>query len=411
MKVDLFAMPTIPATFDERAVERPVGRSAARYQMMIDEVRDLVMMADELGIDAFSSTEHHFQTEGGEVMPNGPLFYADLAARTQRIMMIPMSIVLTATNPIRAAEDVALLDHLTKGRVGVAFARGYQKRWVQILSQGGPTALQPDGDAENRERYNEFVEIVLKAWTEDAFDHNGKFFQVPCPYDTGITGWTPVEYTRKYGAEGEIDDQGVIRKIGVVPRPYQDPHPPVFIPFTVSPATLTYCVEKGFYPFIFASVPDQFRHWCEVYRDECAARGRVVKLGEGVGAVRGMSIGDTYEEAFEYTAKSTASMFFYYFNAFGFAEVFRDPTKDDPNKPVTFEDEYECAQRLIDQGWQLCGTVDQVKRQLADLHGIHGCGGELGWFQWNFFFQGTHSRDVQRRQLELFATKIWPEFQ
>jgi alkanesulfonate monooxygenase SsuD/methylene tetrahydromethanopterin reductase-like flavin-dependent oxidoreductase (luciferase family) len=408
MKVDLFLMPTVPATFEERAQLRPVGRNVERYQMMLDEVRDIAVMADEFGIDAFSTTEHHLHTEGGEAMPNPVLLYVDLAARTRNIHFIPMSIVLTATNPIRAAEDIALLDHLTKGRTGVCLARGYQKRWLEILSQGVPTA-NLSGDEANRQRFNEYAEIMLKSWTEDVFDYNGTFFQIPFPFEEGLAGWGPAEWTRKYGSDGEIDDDGIIRKIGVIPKPYQDPHPPVFVPFTASPATLDFAIEHNFTPFIFASVPEQFNQLCLLVQDKAAGFGNVQGLGQNVGAVRGLAIGDTEEEAFELCASTTGYEFQYYWNYFGFAETFRDPEKDDPNKPVTFKDEYECAQRIIDRRWQLCGTVDQVRRQMHELHSCYG-DGALEWFQWNFFYQGTHNRDTQRRQLELFAEKIMPEF-
>src|SRR5882757_5492114 len=130
MKVSVFAMPTIPATPSERAALRPVGRNTGRYQMMLEEVREIAVLADELGYDAFSTTEHHLHSEGGEVMPDPLLLYADLAARTRNIHFYPMSLVPTATDPIRLAESVALLDQLTKGRVGLTFARGYQKRWI-----------------------------------------------------------------------------------------------------------------------------------------------------------------------------------------------------------------------------------------------------------------------------------------
>jgi alkanesulfonate monooxygenase SsuD/methylene tetrahydromethanopterin reductase-like flavin-dependent oxidoreductase (luciferase family) len=409
VKVDLFAMPTVPATEADRAELRPIGRNRERYQMMIEELRDLAVLADELGMEAFSTTEHHFHTEGGEAMPNSILLYADLAARTRQINFIPMSVVLTATNPIRAAEDVALLDHLSGGRCGVGFARGYQKRWVQVLSQGGPTAMQDvESDAINREKFYEYLEIVLRAWTQDAFDYDGKHFQVPYPHD-GIAGWSAAEYTRRFGADGEIDADGVIKKVGVIPRPLQDPHPPVFIPFTASPSTLHFCAEKGFNSFIYASVPEQFQKWCQEYRQRAAEHGHELALGERLGAVRGLAIGDTYDEAFEYVAATTGSEFQYYWRYFGLTEIFRDPNKDDPNKPVSFKDEYELAQRTIDLGWQLCGTVDDVKWQLDSLHRCHS-DGELEWFQWNFFYQGKLGRDVQRKQLETFAEKVWPEF-
>jgi alkanesulfonate monooxygenase SsuD/methylene tetrahydromethanopterin reductase-like flavin-dependent oxidoreductase (luciferase family) len=410
VKVDLFCMPTVPATEEDRANLRPIGRNTERYQQMLTELRELAVMADEYGIQGFSTTEHHFHTEGGEAMPNSILLYADLASRTQNIHFIPMSVVLTAANPIRVAEDIALLDHLTGGRVGVGFARGYQKRWVQVLSQGGPTSMimGPEADALNREIFYENIDIITKAWTLDAFDHDGKHFQVPYPH-AGIEGWGPAEYTRRYGSEGEIDENGTIRKIGVIPSPLTKPHPPVFIPFTGSPATLYYTAERGHTSFIYASVPEQFGNWCKEYQRTAAEHGRDLKLGQNIGAVRGLSIGDTYDEAFELAAKTTGFEFFHYWSYFGLTEIFRDPEKDDPNKLVTFKDEYELAQRTIDLGWQLCGTVDDVRRQMDSLHRCHG-DGQLEWFQWNFFYQGKTSKDVQRRQLELFADKIWPDF-
>ena len=67
------------------------------------------------------------------------------------------------------------------------------------------------------------------------------------------------------------------------------------------------------------------------------------------------------------------------------------------------------TKRMIDKGYQLCGTVDDVKRQLEALARCHG-DGALEWISWNFFYQGTVPLDVQKKQLELFATQIWPEF-
>ena len=105
-------------------------------------------------------------------------------------MSYPMSIVMTVANPIRVAEDMAILDQLTKGRTAVAFARGYQKRWMQVLGQGAPiaTGMGDDVDRQNRERYDENVEILLKAWTNDSFEHKGKYFQVPYPHDSVSLG-------------------------------------------------------------------------------------------------------------------------------------------------------------------------------------------------------------------------------
>ncbi len=404
-------MPTIPATWEEREALRPIGRNTERYQMMLEELRNLAIAADELGITAFSTTEHHFHTEGGEVSVNPVLLYADFAARTKNILFAPMSIVLPTADPIRVAEDMAILDQLTKGRTAVAFARGYQKRWMKVLGQGteSATGTGDAGDAANRDVFDEKLEVVLKAWTEDCFEHDGQHYQVPYPYKEGIDGWPAVDWTRKYGADGEIDEAGVIRKIGIVPGPYQKPHPPVWAPFTLSEKSLIDCAHRGILPWIFEASPEGFLKWAELYRSEAAKAGHEFGLGENLGAVRAITIGDTREEAFELAARTTGYEYHYYFNLFGFGEVFRNPEDDTSMRPLKFKDMHECTQRMIDKGYQLCGTVDDVRRQMEALVRCHG-DGALEWISWNFFYQGTVPYEEQARQLELFATKVWPDF-
>ena len=413
MKVSVFAMPTIPATPSERAALRPVGRNTERYQMMLDEVREIAVLADELGYDAFSTTEHHLHSEGGEVMPDPLLLYADLAARTNNIHFYPMSIVPTANDPIRVAESLALLDQLTRGRVGVAFARGYQKRWIQILSQGrGSTSLiDQASDVRNREIYDEHVEVILKAWTQDSWDHSGKHYQVPFPHDEGVAGFAGVEWTRQFGSLDEVDSDGVIRKIGVTPPPYQRPHPEVWVPYTASPASMIAAATRGFSCIATESRPRGFREHALAYRDEARRQGHDLRLGERFGATRSVCIGETREEAFDMAVRSSAYEWHNYFNKFGFAEMWRTPA-DHPDKPVTFADEAALAHRLIETRQLLCGTVDDVRRQMEELNTCHAQNGEeegrLDWLVWQFFQQGTVALDEQRRQLEMFAEKVLP---
>jgi alkanesulfonate monooxygenase SsuD/methylene tetrahydromethanopterin reductase-like flavin-dependent oxidoreductase (luciferase family) len=411
VKIDLFAMPAVPATLEERERLRPVGRSTERYQMMLEELRHLCIMADELGIDAFSTTEHHFHTEGNELSVNPILLFADFAARTKRILMMPMSIVMTVANPIRVAEDLAILDQLTKGRVAVAFARGYQKRWMQVLGQGGSTAtgMGDAADQANRERFDEGMEILEKAWTQDAFDYNGKHFQVPYPYDKGIEGWPATAYTKKFGVDGEIDEHGIIRKIGVCPRPYQEPHPLISQPVTGGMTSLLSCAKHGWLPWIWEGDPPKFLEMAKTYQRVAAENGHRFALGQNAGCVRAICIGDTREEAFELAAKTTGYSYQDYFGHFGFLELFRNP-EDDPNvRPWRFKSNEDAVKRMIEKKYQLCGTVDDIKRQMEPLVKCYG-DGNLEWLSWNFFCQGTTPRHVQDRQLELFATKIMPEF-
>jgi alkanesulfonate monooxygenase SsuD/methylene tetrahydromethanopterin reductase-like flavin-dependent oxidoreductase (luciferase family) len=316
---------------------------------------------------------------------------------------------MPAANPIGVAEDLALLDQFSNGRAGVAFARGYQKRWIQVVSQGGPiSGIAPEADALNREIFEENIDILLKAWNNDAFDYDGKHFKVPYPYE-GIPGCGGLSWIREYGADGELDDNDVVRKIGTVPGPFQDPHPPIFLPLTSSPKSIDYCARMGFTGFFFGSEPVQFRAACERFQAAAATQGTSLKLGQNLGAVRSISVADTYDEAFEIAAKSTGIDFHHYFGDFGFLEVFRTPD-DDPAKPVRFKSEYEVLQRFIDLKYVICGTPDQVKREIADLRDIYGAGGDLEWLQWGFYQQGTVPFSVQQRQLEMFMERVWPEF-
>src|SRR5581483_10561749 len=66
------------------------------------------------------------------------------------------------------------------------------------------------------------------------------------PFKEGVAGFAGVSWTREFGSDDEVDEDGVIRKIGVTPPPYQRPHPEVWVPFTVSPATLVAAAREGF---------------------------------------------------------------------------------------------------------------------------------------------------------------------
>jgi len=85
VKFNLFILPTIPATPEERARLRPIGRNNDRYQQMLKEVRDIAQMAEDMGFDAMSTTEHHFHSEGFEASVAPLMLYTDLAARTRAL--------------------------------------------------------------------------------------------------------------------------------------------------------------------------------------------------------------------------------------------------------------------------------------------------------------------------------------
>jgi|SRR6516162_5582353 hypothetical protein len=99
MKFMLLVLPTVPGTLEERRRLRPIGRNNERYQQMLEELRKLVVFADEVGFDCFATTEHHFHSEGYETSVAPLLLYTDLAARTKRIKFSPLGLVLPAWDP------------------------------------------------------------------------------------------------------------------------------------------------------------------------------------------------------------------------------------------------------------------------------------------------------------------------
>ena len=416
MKFSFFVLPTVPGTLEDRERLRPIGRNNERFQQMIEEVRTLCIMADEFGFDCFSTTEHHFHSEGYEASVSPLILYADLAARTKNISFAPLALVLPAHNPLRVAEEVAMLDHLTKGRVYAGFARGYQQRWVNVLGQKVPVQATPmdggDVDKLNRRVHEEYIDVIYKAWDQDLLTYDGEFVQVPFPYNEGIKGWPATDWTRKYGAPGEIDEDGVLRGISVIPRPYQQPHPKAFQPFSVSESTIIHTAKHDIVPMILVANPPDFRRLAQLYKDTAAEAGRDLSLGQGIGAFRAVTFGDTEQQAVDTFERTQYFGFNAYFAGFGFWEAFRfaEDAEKYPLEPYTpLPPEEWTLERMRNVKYGLAGTVDQVKRDIESLAKIHGDDGELEWFSW-FFDQGLLTLDEAKRQMELFAEHIMPEF-
>ncbi|WP_167042348.1 LLM class flavin-dependent oxidoreductase [Salinibacterium sp. ZJ454] len=402
----------MPGTPQEYSDLRPIGRNVEHYQAMLHEVEELALLAEEYEFTAFGTTEHHFHTEGREALPSPLLFYAKIAQQTEKLIFMPTSLVLPARDPLRTAEDVALFDQMFPGRIKFSVARGYQKRWVQTLMQddNAYSSFKPEeksADVRNREIFNEYLDVMIKAWTEDAFTYSGEHYQVPFPA-TGIGGWAGWEQTRDYGAPGEVDEDGILRKIGVIPAPASKPHPELFVPFSGSPQTLIDMATRGFGMLLLESKPEKFLQQCLKYQATMASVGRTVGLGEKIAAVRLITIGDTFEEAMDIAIRTSGWDFYDYFSKFGFAELFRTE-EDDPTKFVEFKSAQHCAERMMEAGHLICGTPDDVNRQLYDLQKCHS-DGNLEWLSWEFYQQGNMPLEEQKRQIRMFGEHVWPNF-
>ncbi|HTO71381.1 MAG TPA: LLM class flavin-dependent oxidoreductase [Myxococcota bacterium] len=383
MKASIFCLPSVGSR-----AEIEQGMAATRpelYQRMLRELTELVKLADDLGYDSVSFTEHHFHVEGFELSNNPVLLDLYVGLQTKRIRVGQLGIVLPSQNPLRVAEDIAMLDHMTGGRANAGFARGYQRRWVDIMAQQthgihGALPHQHDAiDEANRLAFEECFQIVKRAWTEDFLEApSGRFWRVPA----GETPWT-LEATAKYG--GGVRD-GVVRAVSVVPKPLQKPHPPLFQPFASSERSIRWCAEQGVTAVLPPLHPKRERALFELYAQ---VSGR--PLGEGVGVLRDVIVADSDAEAQALWRHASTFVASSWFEPFGFYHGLADPDGGPP------------AEDALADGLALVGSPDTVTRQLEGLKKRL----PTQWiFAWNYISLIPNA--LQLRSIERFWTHVLP---
>jgi alkanesulfonate monooxygenase SsuD/methylene tetrahydromethanopterin reductase-like flavin-dependent oxidoreductase (luciferase family) len=174
------------------------GELSAVYARALDRI----VTMDHTGYDAVWLAEHHFTSFS--VCPS-PHMLATIAAERTKTLRIGMAVSLAAFyHPLRLAEEIALLDVLSGGRVNWGAGRGFARQEFEAFE------IPP---AESAARFRETVEIVLKAWTTDRLTCRGEYFA--------------------------FDD------VEVLPKPTQTPHPPVWIAASSEPA-IEWAAGRGF---------------------------------------------------------------------------------------------------------------------------------------------------------------------
>ncbi len=141
------------------------GRSDAS---VVGEHLALGDLAEPLGFDSLFALEHHFT--GYAMSPSPPQLLSYYAGRTRRISLGTAVIVLPWHDPVRVAEQIALLDILCGGRCLFGFGRGA----ASVEYEGFRVPME-----EARPRFVEAAQIIVKALAHDSFEHDGEFFQIP----------------------------------------------------------------------------------------------------------------------------------------------------------------------------------------------------------------------------------------
>src|ERR671938_1719671 len=139
----------------------------------LHKVVEYAKCMDERGYNTFWMAEHHFQPEGTELIPNLLMMAMHLCGVTRNLNIGCGFNIVPMWHPLRLAEDYAMADILTGGRVVFGVGRGYHTREVEVF--GAPML---DAEA-NRELFEEQLDIILKAFDEPAFAHHGKRYTIP----------------------------------------------------------------------------------------------------------------------------------------------------------------------------------------------------------------------------------------
>ncbi len=237
------------------------GQRPELYQRYLSEIRDYVRLADELGYAGYAQPEHHGQIEGFEITNHPGMFSLYVGMHSKRMKAGIMGYTLPTHNPVRVAEEIATLDHMLQGRLYVGFTRGYQPRWVDsyaaikgVNATGPQNAKVKDAqDVMNREVFEESLQVIKKAWANDVFNHQGKHWEFP---PNGGSAGHPA-----YAEFGKgMDADGIVRKIGIAPRCFQNPHPRIYGGFAASLSTVDFWAREGGKPIVLAEDLD----FCEV---------------------------------------------------------------------------------------------------------------------------------------------------
>ncbi|MFL2520205.1 MAG: LLM class flavin-dependent oxidoreductase [Alphaproteobacteria bacterium] len=257
------------------------------YKQLLDEAREISIFCDENKWDSIWFTEHHFNHEGMESCTNPLMMGADVAARTSNIKIGQACNVITFHNPIRLAEDIAFLDQLSQGRVEVGIGRGVYGR--EAINMNKEADLKDQG--KNFRLFAETLSVMKKAWTEKFFNHTGEFYTYPAPDFKWQHDMSPP-------SEEFLDlETNEVKKISIVPKPYQKPHPQIW-QVVDSPSSIEWAASNGINTIMWIPTVKALKKRFQIYQEaKSKAENREVPLGEGICLVRDMFIADTMEEA------------------------------------------------------------------------------------------------------------------
>jgi alkanesulfonate monooxygenase SsuD/methylene tetrahydromethanopterin reductase-like flavin-dependent oxidoreductase (luciferase family) len=339
------------------------------YLKVYRDLTTYAQRAEALGFDSMWTAEHHFQNHGFEVVPNVVLLNAVLAQRTRRIRLGSLVHVLTTWHPVRFAEDYALADVLSGGRLLCGLGRGTEPRESNPFGVNVGWNGNAD-DIRNREVFEEQVAIFKAATNQEHFSFHGKHYDFP---PAGL----------------DFRDEPIVT-LPLVPRPSRTP---VRIYQAVSSEdTLRYAARERHVAVLWQLPRDRlaqtWRRYAELVEDY---HGVELGPGEDRMLVVNLHVADTTAAAFRVARPGHDELR---------KLIWPNTIKKNPalanQSPPSLEDS-------VGSGAWLVGSLERVRDQLLDLRA------ELGMEYLTIFphFPGMTQRDTLV-QLERFHTEIMP---
>jgi len=226
---------------------------------LYDQILEQVDVGERIGLESVWLAEHHFFDYGGHI-PSIPVFGATIAARTKRMKIGSGIAMIGLQDPIRLAEQFAMLDQLSHGRVIFGIGRGFQKCEFD--------AFQRRMD-DSRIAFDEAHDIILRAWTEERFSYDGRFTKV--------------------------------KNLRVIPKPFQQPRPPVYVACTFTPQSFEWTGKQGHHLLVVPyAAPDlaMVKQNVDLYRGARESAGHAAGDGDVLCAVH-MYCGENAEKGKE----------------------------------------------------------------------------------------------------------------
>ncbi len=336
------------------------------YNRFLDELE----YAAELGLDGVAVNEHH-QTAYG-LMPSPVVTAAALSRRVKkaRIAILGNAFGLRE-HPLTLAEEHAMIDSITGGRLITGMVRGIG---AEYHSMGANPAF-------SHERFHEAHDLVIQAWTRPGpFSFHGKYFNL--------------EYVNPW------------------PRPFQKPHPPIWCPSTGSAETIEWAAHpdrKYVYLQNYSPVKSVAR-FLNGYREVAQTKYGYQASSEQIGWAAPVYVGPTDEQARDQARVHIESLFNKFLNL-TFEMMFPPGylSFDSAIRMATHKKQImgsQTVESLIEQGIIICGSPDTVRRTLTDAHRFLGFQSFLALLQF-----GTLPRDLTEQNIRLFSTEVAPALQ